>query len=458
MSGLPQKRVLVYGIGLHGGGESVIRYLRKKHCEVRVVDQKPKKLFKRILRRFPGVKGVFGTWKKSDVDWADVIVKNPGVPPTSELLRYAKKKGKNIFSDIVLFYSEIKKQPECAVTGTRGKSTTTALIAHALALRGSVVSLGNNRQPVLSQVEKAKKSPVVLELSSFQIEDSHSAHCSPHIGVFTNLYPDHLNRYTSLHQYFEAKKLLFAFQTRKDFFVANFDDTKLKAFSNKVVSQKLFFSFKPLPSYLDGCFWKNESLFFRNKKVTLKVLDYKNCYLSGEHNKANIAAAACALFAFRLPLRLIKRGLATFRGLPGRIEYRGTFNGIRWINDTTSTNAESLVNALQTVARQYPHAHLHVIIGGSDKGFFYKKLSSLRSVSRFTFYVLEGSASKKMVRSLRASTVYFPLHSLSEAIQKIRTQARRDDVALLSPGAASFGMFQHEFDRGDQFNHLIKAK
>jgi UDP-N-acetylmuramoylalanine--D-glutamate ligase len=450
---LKKKKVLHVCLGLHGGGASVLRYLLKKGAYVRVTDAKTRKELFSTLKQFIGVHGTFGKNDPKDVAWADIIVKNPGVPTDHALLRLARAKRKPIVSDVSLFQSTIAKKFDCVVTGTRGKTTTASLIGYMLRGRFSKVFVGgNNRVPVLSAVDTAKKSKVILELSSFQIEDTNPR---SHIAVFTTFFPDHLNRYKSLKFYFEAKAKLFFQQDKSDVAVLNYDDQHIRGLSKHIKSQIYFFSLHKLPSKVCGAYVYKKFFYIQDGGKIKRVARIEDVKLFGLHNFQNMCAAICVSYALNLPLSLIRRRLCLFQGVKYRLQEIRRLQGRIFFNDTTATSPDALLAAYRTLRERFPSSTLRILVGGADKKLDYSIFKKMHADHLVRIYPLKGTATSRLLRSIpfEHTSVYT---SLQAAVACAWKESSPKDIIALSPGAASFGMFMHEFDRGEQFNVLVK--
>lgn len=466
MLDLKNKRVTVMGIGVHGGGIGTIKFLVKEGAEVCATDLRDEKALKSALEQlkdlpiqYPqgkSVRFVLGKHEKEDFINADLIVKNPAVPLSSPWLAIARENGVIISSDIGLF---VERNPAftIGITGTKGKSTTASLIAHILKTAGLDVFLaGNIRRSVLDILSDINKdSVVVLELSSWQLEDLEGYNWSPKVAVFLNLLPDHLNRYASMEEYGQAKKRIFKFQTENDFLVANLEDEYVKRSAEETKSRIIFFTKTEIEeSFLPG---EPSSRSFAS--------------LPGEHNARNIAAALAAIEALishkdspanNISTEIIKKALTTFKPPEGRLEESGLFDGIRYINDTAATTPEAVCAALNS----FPREKIILIAGGENKGLSYKLLSEEiatggepgRTKGIKFLVLLDGSASYKIAEELRAvkwGNFKEGFTSMQEAVNEAKVHAERGDIVLLSPGAASFNLFAHEFDRGNQFKESI---
>ncbi len=433
------KRVLVMGLGLHGGGVGTVKFLKKHGAQITVTDLRDARALApalHLLRSFKDIKYVLGRHKKSDIISTDLIIKNPGVRPDSPFLRIAKKYKIPVTSDVEIFFRECPAQI-IGITGTRGKSTTAYLIWKFLKTKFPRVWLaGNIRKSVLEFLPRIKKGDlVVLELSSFQLEDLAKLKKSPHIAVITNILLDHLNWHKNFQEYERAKSYIFKFQGARDYLFFNPQDRRVKQSAQHAVS----ITMSPrLPQELRS------------------IVDQR----LGAHYRSSAGLAVAVARHFYIPLRAIKKILFSFQGLPARQEEIAIIRGVRFINDTTATMPDATLAALKRFRKLSGRNKLILIAGGQDKKLKFKKLTAEIKKSVDTLVLLPGTATKKIKRELRIgnykSRNICEANSMHEAVKIARKLAQRGDYIILSPGAASFGLFLNEFDRGDQFAQEVK--
>lgn len=458
------KKITVMGLGVHGGGLGVAKWLVRHGAEVTVTDLKDQhalvapmseleRMFLRLSNRVDKreihrPRYVLGRHEPADFTGADMVVQNPGVPREHPLLALAKKSGAIIATDAIIFFS-LCPFSITGVTGTKGKTTTTALLGEmARRADARTVVAGNMRVSMLDALDhllrlaKQKKlvpPPIILELSSWQLEGLALIHKSPHISVVTNIMQDHLNRYRDIDDYAIAKSYAIAFQQVGDIAVLNADDSRLVAWGNEKIKK----------------FGKTSVVWFGSKKKQTFVPVAK-IKLLGKHNVPNVLAAAAAAHALGVPATIITSVAATFRGVSGRLEDVATVCGVRCINDTTATAPDAAIAAL--VAFPKYRKKIILIAGGADKNLDFGAWA--RQVATYVkcLVLFDGTATIKMEAALATAQAKIPIvgaRSMAEAVKEAFAHARRGDIVLLSPGCASFGTFQHEFDRGDQFVRAI---
>ena len=445
------KKILLLGLGLHGGGAATAAWLHRHGAKLIVSDLRGRKLLEPSLHALAqrgGITYVLGRHREGDVRWADYVVYNPGVPKESKYLQLARRLNKPVYNEASLFFDRCRA-PVIAVTGTRGKSTTASLIAAMCKAKNPRTILAGNIATafMLDVVDRATRAHlVVLELSSWQLEGLNIVRAAPEIAVVTNLLPDHLNRYASLAHYYRSKKEIFRHQSAGHFLVLNKDDQLLSQWGSEAGSKVVFFSkkdFRPL---------------------------VKGSGLFGEHNLENAAAAITAAKLCGVSMRDIKAVLAHPPVLSGRQEVIAKKGGITYVNDTTATTPEAGIAALARFgarskfgARPPFHPPLGkggnggviLIAGGADKKLVFAEWARRVKTYCKQVHLLAGDASAKQKRALRGFKKLSAGHNdLGVLVKKAADGAAKGDIILFSPAAASFNMWPHEFARGDAF---IKA-
>ncbi len=474
MLDLKGKRVLVMGLGLHGGGLGVTRFLLRQEAEVIVTDlRKPDELAP-SLQALAGepVRYVLGEHRLEDFRSADLVVRNPGVPRESPYLEEARRHSVPIEMEMTLFFA-LCPGPILAITGTKGKSTTTALLGEVLRQQyPDAVVAGNIRVSALETLPQiTPNTPVILELSSWQLEGLGERGVSPHVAVVTNIYPDHLNRYPSWQSYVEAKQLIYRFQRARDVLVLNANDPTVRGFAQDAPSRVAWFGLglhknggalhaadgKVLPLAAGAALEdRGQVAWADGQGAVVPICPLDDIALPGAHNRENVLAATAASCMFGLRGPQIAAGITSFRGLDDRLEVVRVIDGVAYVNDTTSTAPASTVAALQALS-----GPIVLIAGGADKGLDYSEMAQVIAGRARSVLLLEGSATNKLEQAMSqagASVLIAGRFSdLAIAVQKAQALAAPGDTVLLSPGCASFGMFLHEFDRGQRFRQAVDA-
>ncbi|PZR94802.1 MAG: UDP-N-acetylmuramoyl-L-alanine--D-glutamate ligase, partial [Candidatus Chloroheliales bacterium] len=344
--------------------------------------------------------------------------------------------------------------------GTKGKTTTTTLCYEMVkAWRDDAVVAGNiSGKPPLDALPYIKAdTPVVLELSSWQLEGTDEIGISPHIGCWLNLSPDHLNRYRDLDDYSEAKWALFKHQRRGDGAVMNYDDPIVRRYTERLLAGvTLLWYGERIPDRTDGGYIKDDWLVMRRDNVETQIGYTSDLKLPGRHNALNALAAALCAQAVGAPTAAIALALANFSGVRDRLELLRELDGVKFYNDTTSTTPASTIAALD--ALPYP---AQLLAGGADKRLEYAELAKVIAHRHppVCVYLLEGSATTKLAAALEAEGVQprGRYDDLRAAVHAAFAEAKAGDVVLLSPAAASFGMFVNEFERGERFREIVAS-
>src|SRR3989344_1428254 len=373
MLSFKNKKVTVMGLGLYqeGSGISATRFLLSKGAKVTVTDLKTKKELARQIERLgqsaKKIKFVLDRHHDEDFKKADLIIKNPGVPRTSKYLAIARANNIPVETDISLFFKLVNRKQIIGITGTRGKSTTTTLIYKILLSAGQKAIIGGNiKKPPLTKLNKMSAkggshargrqgasggkndSWAVLELSSWLLESLEDAKLSPHLAVFTNIYPDHLNTYSDIDDYAAAKENIFKWQNMQDYVILNFDNKYTRAMGRRVPAKRFWFSLSEFPEE-NGCFVKNNNIYFRLDGIEEKVLAVSDIKIIGEHNVANVLAAVGAVKVLGLKSEKIKKAVANFKGLSDRLEFLRQGGGGKNFKHTTLNTPEATISPLKAL-------------------------------------------------------------------------------------------------------------
>jgi UDP-N-acetylmuramoylalanine--D-glutamate ligase len=462
-SDLKGKRVTVFGLGLNEGGVGTIEFLERSGVrEIIVTDVKKREDLLPSLKRiekYRNITYVLGAHRPEDFLHTDLVIKNPAIPWTNEYVRLAEKSGVPVEMDSSLFFM-ICKNRIIGVTGTRGKTTTASMIAHILeGAEKPVARVGISRIPVLGAIEGVRpEDTVVFELSSWRLSALGRIRKSPQISVFTNLYPDHLNYYKTLAAYRKDKEYIYRFQKKDDIAIFNADNDITRALATESVGRSFLFSMQDGISG-DGAFYRGgEAVVSLGGNETV-IFSSDDLNVPGEHNKANALAAGLAAFLHGVAKESIASSIRSFRGVPHRLEFIAEKKGVSYYNDTTATSPDGAIAAM----RSFDGKPIILIAGGADKnlsfgGFASEMLSGTKGV-----VFLKGDATEAIKRELRkilpeGDRIGFEtVDSMAKAVELASRSAEPGDVVLLSPGAASFGIFKNEFDRGERFREAVAA-
>lgn len=456
------KRILVMGLGIHGGGLGVARFLAQHGADVTVTDLRTADLLTSSLQALAGlpIRYVLGEHREQDFRSTDMVVRNPGVPASSPFLQIARAAGATIEMEMSLFF-RLCPGPIFGITGTKGKTTSTMLAGAMLTQRyPDTIIAGNLRVSALEALPRiTSTTPVVLELSSFALEGLGEAQLSPHYAAVTNLSADHLDRYASMQAYAEAKAHIWRYQRTQDVLVLPADDALVLSMAQDAPAQHSYFGATLPAQVFHGrrVGWHAHKLLYQDANQEQLLCDLEDVRLRGSHNLANIALAAALAYAAGVLPEQIRAAVRSFQGVPYRQEYVRELHGVQYVNDTAATAPEAAIAALKSFSQP-----IVLIAGGANKQLPFEGLA--QAINRYARAVLllEGTATPLLLEQLQAGTghktaVYGPYANLESAVQQARQIAQEGDVVLLSPGCASFGMFRNEFHRGDEFRRIVEG-
>lgn len=458
--------VTVMGIGLHGGGRETIRYLLGHGARITATDMQGPEVFSDLLEEFAEaeragtIRFVLGRHERDDFTGADLVIKNPAVPRGAPLLMEAPR----LSTDIALFLEARKALnhtgPLIAVTGTKGKSTTASACAHILRRAFPETRLGGNItvSPLSFVDETVSSAPVVLELSSFQLGDLELCGAdpvAPDVSIISNILHDHQNYYSSMDAYVHDKTLVFSGQYPNGRAIF-FNDIWGRRFAEQA-SVPVWLcdenadvtAADPVTGQIPGD---------RTLPPPVNVLLPDSLPLPGIHNRRNFMMAALAAYTVGVSVETIREAVADFPGVPHRMEVVGRAEGVTCINDSAATIPDAVLATVRAL-----EAPVVLIAGGTDKKIDFSPIPAIaKSVE--SLYLLEGSATERIIALLEENDLPYqgPYGSLDEATagawNTARELSRRYDHATLalSPGAASFGMFTNEFERGNRFRILCR--
>lgn len=439
------KKVLILGLGINQGGLGVTKFFAKAGAEVRVTDLKTEIDLKDSLDQLTQYKNItytLGEHKFEDIDWADIVLRNPGVKPDNQFLKYAIEKGKQVEMDLGIFTQFIDKKQIIGITGTKGKSTTSSLMYEVLKDDKNVVLAGNIGKSVFDLLSLDKnpsksegsldlvneESLIILELSSFQLQAFDQHKISPHIAVITNIYEDHINYHGSKEEYVKAKRAITAYQDENDYlFLSTVDEeTNKDQFKKDLKAKIVYFSSSDLPA------------------------DFKPV-LPGEHNLINMSAALQVALTLGISKESALEKMKKFSGVEFRLQLIKELSGIKIYNDTAATNPSATIEAIKSL----PNSIL--IAGGVNKDLSYIELARAIDDNVKAVFLLEGDATDELKHFiLNEQKIMGTYNNLEDLVYDTLEYAKEGDTILFSPGAASFNMFQNEFDRGRKFNQAIE--
>jgi UDP-N-acetylmuramoylalanine--D-glutamate ligase len=473
MMKLAQKKIVVVGLGITG--TAVACFLKKRRASVIVsdlaaeVDREPQVQKMREM----DIPLDLGRHSPEIFESAEIIVLSPGVSHTIEPVARARKRGIEVMGEIELA-SRFIREPIVAVTGTNGKTTTTELLGEMLKTSGYDVFVGGNiGDPLIGYVDRDQKADVIVaEISSFQLDTI--SKFRPQIGVLLNITADHLDRYPDFNAYAASKIRLFENQNRNDIAILNGSDPQVRSLAERLNSKKLYYAV--LNDNEQGALINGKKMNFRfNEPIGpgrgfldphalrpadrqdeggsefqfRNSLDISDMKLIGRHNLENACAAGLAALAAGARPQAVQKALNGFRGGAHRLEWIDQVQDVDYYNDSKATNVDAVIRALMCFTRP-----VVLIMGGLDKGGDFQALRD--PVSRHVKkLVVMGSAADKIKAALEDIVPTLAAASMTDAVEQARRAASSGDLVLLSPGCASFDMYDNYVRRGEEFRRAV---
>jgi len=452
---LENKRLALLGLGVENRG--LATYLSSIGLSFSVCDE-----------RQPGERAAAGTGALAIDEWRlgpgclnhlddfDIVFRTPGLPAGNPQLQVASQAGTQISSQTALFFDRCPA-PILGITGTKGKGTTASLAALMLQADSAYdsVKLGGNIgiPPVEFLPQLSARDLVVLELSSFQLQDLQA---SPSIAVVLNLLTDHLDYHANRQEYVEAKQSIYRHQRRDDWLIINADSNETAALASMSAASTLSFSIEG--EVTAGAWVEDEAIFHRAPQGQAEqVCGLESIALHGSHNLANVAAATTAALAAGGSVAGAAQGLREFSGLPYRLQKVAQREGISFYNDSAATTPDAAIAAIRSF-----DAPILLIAGGASKGAQFGEFARAIATSPVRVLILMGQERERIAAEV-AKTASFSgevvsvEHGMKEAVAAALLRGRQGDVVLLSPGCASFGLFDNYVARGSAFSELVSA-
>ena len=446
-----KKTVLVVGTGISGiaatelllkNGSRVILFDGNQELDAAALKEKNPQL--------SGVEIILGTLKEEDLKRIDLAVLSPGVPTDLPMVERIREKEIPIWGEIELAY-QFTKGAVVAITGTNGKTTTTALTGEIMAnYFPDVKVVGNIGIPYTSvAADTTDETVTVAEISSFQLETIHEFH--PKVTAILNITPDHLNRHHTMECYIKTKESITRNQTRDEVCVLNYEDEELRKFGETLHCTPLYFS--SVRRLENGLFYEDGAIYYARDGQSEKVIDVDELNILGLHNYENAMAATGMALTMGVSLDKIRESLKKFQAVEHRIEYVTEWNGIRFYNDSKGTNPDAAIKGIQAMNRP-----TYLIGGGYDKQSTYDEwIESFDG--KVKKLVLIGQTREKIAECAKKHgfTQIELCDSLEEAIDACCKDAKSGDAVLLSPACASWGMFKNYEERGRIFKEYVRS-
>ena len=444
------KNVLVFGSGISGIGAAGL--LEERGASVTLYDGNDKLDAEEIRGKMKdGAKTdiVLGEFPEELLGKLDLVIISPGVPTDLPIVNRMREADIPVVGEIELAY-ELGKGEVLAITGTNGKTTTTALLGEIMkAVYDSAFVVGNIGIPYTNVVDETRDdSVIVAEMSSFQLESI--VDFRPRVSAVLNITPDHLNRHHTMEAYIQAKKNVAINQTAEDTCVLNYEDEVLREFGETLQTKVLYFSSK---RKLDkGIYLDDGNIIYRNPDECL-VCNVKELKLLGVHNYENVMAAVAMAAAYGVPMDSIRKTIKEFAGVEHRIEFVAEKNGVAYYNDSKGTNPDAAIRGIQAMNRP-----TYLIGGGYDKQSEYKEwIESFDG--KVKKLLLIGQTREKIAKEAEECgfTDIMLLDTFEDAVLTAAKLAESGEAVLLSPACARWGMFKNYEERGDKFKEIVNS-
>ncbi len=444
------KKVLVFGSGISGIAAS--RLLEKKGAKVILYDGN-ETLDKEKMRQQIGEKTqveiVLGTFPEEILDRLSLVVMSPGVPTDLPIVKKMRAADIPIWGEIELAYA-YGKGDVLAITGTNGKTTTTALLGEIMrSYNPSTYIVGNIGNPYTAVADTlTEESVTVAEISSFQLETI-DKFC-PKVSAILNITPDHLNRHHTMEAYIRAKEDIAKNQTQEQVCVLNYEDEVLREFGSHVKADVIYFSSQR--KLERGIYLEDECIIYNNE-VKMELCHVDELKLLGIHNYENVMAAAAIALAYGVPAETVKTVIRQFAGVEHRIEFVCEKNGVAYYNDSKGTNPDAAIKGIQAMNRP-----TYLIGGGYDKDSEYDEWIEAFA-GKVKKLVLLGATKEKIAATARRHGFedIILTGTFEEAVMTCVNLANPGEAVLLSPACASWGMFKNYEERGDKFKEIVNS-
>jgi UDP-N-acetylmuramoylalanine--D-glutamate ligase len=451
MMELKDKRILVVGLGKSGLASSI--FLRKHGAQVTVSDLRSVEALAKELPALLDIgvmveAGGHGLLTFRRQDW---IVVSPGVPLDTPELAQALRSGTPVIGELELA-SRFLQGKILAITGSNGKTTTTALCGEIFRASGLPAQVGGNiGLPVISLVpQSTPEGWSVLEVSSFQLETIVEFH--PNIAVILNITPDHLDRHGNMQNYVAAKERVFANQTVEDFLVLNAESPESQLMAGKTRSSVFWFSTRR-PVRQGSFVYQNSIVWVAAEQAAAEpILPLSEIPLKGEHNVENVLAAVCSAKLAGISNDVIRKAVGAFRAVEHRLEYVARLAGVEYYNDSKATNVDATMKAIAS----FPGG-IHLILGGKDKNSDYTLLAPLLKERVRAVYTI-GAAAEKIESQISGAVEVVRSQTLERAVDQAASAAKSGEVVLLAPACSSFDQFENYEHRGQCFKQYVLAR
>ena len=442
------KKLVILGAGESGVGTALLA--KQKGYEVFVSDGGAIKANYQKELEEGGIEFESGSHNVDRILAADEVMKSPGIPEKNEMVKAIRAKGIPVISEIEFGYRYKGSSKIAAITGSNGKTTTTALLYHICKLvNEDVAMVGNIGFSFARQIAQAPKALYIIEVSSFQLDDIQ--YFKPEIAILLNITEDHLDRYDhQFENYIKSKFRIIENQTAEDYFIYCIDDETIVKHLELLTINTNPLPFSMKQEVKKGGYIKNDQMMLKiqEERVTMSIYDFA---LKGKHNAYNTMAASIAATTLGIRKEKIREAVSNFHSLEHRMEFVATVRGVDFINDSKATNVNSTWYALESMQKSTV-----LILGGVDKGNDYELIADLVK-EKVKAIVCMGTDNKKLIEFFKDKVkIIIEVDTAKKAVNASFKLAEKGDLVLMSPACASFDLFKNYEDRGRQFKESVK--
>lgn len=449
--GLHNKKVLVFGSGKSGIGAADL--LGKVGAFPVIYDGNEKVDAEEVKKKTNGTYSLevyIGKLPENVIHTLDLVVLSPGVPTDLPVVKNFYELGIPVWGEVELAY-RVGSGEVLAITGTNGKTTTTALLGEIMKdARSSVFVVGNIGTPYTSRALEMKENSVtVAEISSFQLETIEEF--SPKVSAILNITEDHLNRHHTMEEYIRVKELIVKNQSAEDFCILNYEDEVLREFGKHIVPRTVYFS--SVRTLEEGIYLDGDEIILCMDGEKISVVRTGELKLLGQHNYENVMAAVAMAYCAGVPMESIRKTICRFTAVPHRIEFVAEKNGVAYYNDSKGTNPDAAIKGIQAMNRP-----TLLIGGGYDKESSYDEWIQAFD-GKVKYLILIGQTKEKIRDAAERLGFYNNIlcENLEEAVKLCAEKAEPGDAVLLSPACASWGQFDNYEQRGDRFKEYVNT-
>lgn len=439
-------------IGLGKSGSNLLNYLDSRAKAVYAFDANLETAGFYNLENFKNTKFFFSQ-NPTGEEAIDLVVISPGIPLDLDFVQTYQDREIPIIGEVELAY-EMSNGRFVGITGTNGKTTTTALTGEIFKNAGlDARVVGNIGNPIISEIESGDENTVyITELSSFQLETIKDFKCDS--AAIVNITPDHLNRHKTMNNYRKIKSRIFENQGTNDYSIINLDDPMSTEDTKNIESKKIFVSVKNDLSdseYPQCLFIKNGILFYKNGENLQEIIQTQDIFLKGQHNYENVLIATGLALSFNIDISIIKKTLIQFKGVEHRLEFVTMIHGVSYVNDSKGTNPDASIKAIEAIEKD-----IVIIVGGMDKKSDFDDFTALFP-NRVKNAILLGETKEKIAHSLDKFGFkdYIFVKNMEEAVDEAAKIATKGDTVLLSPACASWDMYSSFEERGNHFKRIV---